>query len=161
MAEAVELVEGVEVQLRQELVAGDQELELGDADQELLRTMSGWNESIWARLASQSGSSRASVGAVTGTIRRLSAGGRPRMLRSCRSVVITSEVPRHEVEPELFELLLGLGDVGDGAAADLQLGLLAREDLLGELDGLLAAPELDVLLGQGSSIAARSTGPGP
>ena len=55
-------------------------------------TMSGWKAIIWARLASQSGSNRASVGAVTGTIRRLSAGGRPRMLRSCRSVVMTSEV---------------------------------------------------------------------
>ncbi len=55
-------------------------------------TISGWNESIWATLESQSGSSRASVGAVTGRIRRSSAGGRPSRLRSCRSVVITSEV---------------------------------------------------------------------
>ena len=110
--------------------------------------MSGWKVSIWARLASQSGSSRASVGAVTGTIRRLSAGGRPRMLRSCRSVVITSEVAWHQVEPELLELLLGLGDVGDRAAADLELRLLALQDLLAELDGLLAAPELDLLLGE-------------
>ena len=54
--------------------------------------MSGWNVTICERLATQSGSSRASVGAVLGTIRRLSAGGRPRMLRSCRSVVMTSAV---------------------------------------------------------------------
>ena len=36
LAQAVELVEGVQVQLRQQLVAGDQQLELGDADQDLL-----------------------------------------------------------------------------------------------------------------------------
>ena len=54
--------------------------------------MSGWHSSISARLESQSGSIRASVVGVTGMIRRLSAGGRPSRLRSCLSVVITSEV---------------------------------------------------------------------
>ena len=36
VAEAVELIEGVEVELRQELVAGDEELKLGQPDEELL-----------------------------------------------------------------------------------------------------------------------------
>ena len=36
LAEAVELVEGLQAQLRQQLVSGDQELELGDADEDLL-----------------------------------------------------------------------------------------------------------------------------
>ena len=36
LAQAVELVEGVQVQLRQELVAGDQQLQLGDPDEDLL-----------------------------------------------------------------------------------------------------------------------------
>ena len=36
LTQAVELIEGVQVQLRQQLVAGDQELELGDPDEDLL-----------------------------------------------------------------------------------------------------------------------------
>ena len=36
LAQTVELIEGIEVQLRQQLVASDQELKLGDAHQDLL-----------------------------------------------------------------------------------------------------------------------------
>ena len=64
-------------------------------------------------------------------------------------MVITSEVAVTQVEPEVLEPLLGLGDVGRGAPADLELGPLAPEDLLAELDGRLAAPELDLLLREG------------
>ena len=110
--------------------------------------MSGCYSSISARQASQSGRDVASVRGVTGTIRRSSAGGRPSRLRSCRSVVMTSEVLVTRSSLNCSSRCGGLGDVGDGAAADLQLGLLALEDLLGQLDGLLARPELDVLLGQ-------------
>ena len=54
--------------------------------------MSGCSFIIAARHLSQSGSTLASIGAVIGTILRSSAGGRPRMLRSCRSVVTRSDV---------------------------------------------------------------------
>ena len=54
--------------------------------------ISGCSCIISCRQASQSGSSRASVAGVTGMIRRLSAGGRPRRLRNWRSVVITSDM---------------------------------------------------------------------
>ena len=111
--------------------------------------MSGWKVTIWARLTSQFGSRRASVGAVTGTIRRLS--GRLQAEDVAELSLGGDDVGggRDQVEPELLELLLGLGDVGDRAAADLEAGLLPPEDLLAQLHGDLLAPELDVLLGQG------------
>ena len=51
LAQAVELVEHVQVQLRQQLVPGDQELKLGDPDEQSAagRCRAG-SVSIWARL---------------------------------------------------------------------------------------------------------------
>src|SRR4051812_10073408 len=128
--------------------------------------MSGWKVIIWARLASQLGSRRASVGEVDGTMRRVFVGGRAGGVgggrgggggRSEAAVVRggqaedVAELPLggdqvgrlvDVVEPEAFELLGGLGDVRQGALADEVLGLLALEDLLAELDGRLARPVL-------------------
>ena len=81
-------------------------------------------------------------------IRRLSAGGRPEDVPQLPLGRDHVRGPGHQVEVELFESLGGLGDVGDGAAADEQLGLLAIEDLLGQADGPIRGPELDVRLGQ-------------
>ena len=110
--------------------------------------MSGWNVSIWARLESQSGSSRASVGGGDGDDPAVVGRGQAEDVAELPLGRDHVGGPGHEVEAELFEPLLGLGDVGHGASADVELGLFAVEDLRGELDGLLGRPELDVLLGQ-------------
>jgi len=124
VTQAVELVEGVEVQLGQELVPGDQELKLAGTDVELLLDDVGLEREHLGEAGVPVGFEPGLVGAVTGTIRRSSAGGRAEEV---------AELPLggdhigglgHQVEAELFEPLLRFGDVADGAAADLQLGIL-------------------------------------
>ena len=161
LAQAVELVEGVEVQLRQQLVAGDQELELGDADEDLLLDDVG----LEAEHLGQ-------AGVPVGLEPRL--GGRRdrddpavvgrRQAEDVAQLPLGRDHvggPGHQVEVELLEPLRGLGDVGDGAAADLQLGLLAIEDLLGQADGPIGSSRAGRAAGPGSSTAARSSGRGP
>ena len=53
-----------------------------------------------------------------------------------------------QVEIELFEPLSCSGDIGDGTAADDELGLLAVQDFPGQPDGQVRAPELDVCVGE-------------
>ena len=45
------------------------------------------------------------------------------ILRSCRSVVTTSLVSGHQIQPGLFEPLIGLRNVGFTSAPDLELRL--------------------------------------
>ncbi len=148
LAQAVQLIEGVQVQLRQQLVASDQQLQLGDADQDLLLHDVGLEVEHLGE-----------AGVPVGLEARL--GGRrdrddPPVVGRRQAEDVPQLPfgrdhvggPRHQVEVELFEPLGGLGDVGDRAAADDQLGLFAIEDLLGQTDGPLGAPELDVRLGQ-------------
>ena len=161
LAQAVELVEGVQAQLRQQLVAGDQELELGDADEDLLLHDVGLE-------VEHLGQAGIPVGLEPGLGRRRDRDDPAVVGR--RQAEDVAELPlgrdhvggpRHQVEVELFEPLGGLGDVGDGAAADTQLGLLAIEDLLGQADGPVASSRAGRAPGPGSSTAARSTGPRP
>ena len=110
--------------------------------------MSGWNVSIWARLD-------VPVGLEPCLGRRRDRDDPAVVGRGQAEDVAELPLgrdhvrgPGHQVEVELLEPLLGLGDVGDGPVADDELGLFAVDDLLGQLDGLLGRPELDVLLGQ-------------
>ena len=148
LAQAVQLIEGVEVQLRQQLVASDQQLELGDANQDLLLHDVGLE-------VEHLGEAGVPVGLEPGLGGRGDRNDPPIVGRRQAEDVAQLPLgrdhvrgPRHQVEVELFEPLGGLGDVGDRAAADLQLGLLAIEDLLGQADGPIGAPELNVRLGQ-------------
>ena len=148
LAQAVELIEGVEVQLRQQLVAGDQQLELGDANQDLLLHDIGLE-------VEHLGEAGVPVGLEPGLGRRGDRNDPPVVGRRQAEDVAQLPFgrdhvrrPRDQVEVELFEPLGGLGDVGDRAAADTQLGLFAIEDLLGQADGPIGAPELNVRLGQ-------------
>jgi hypothetical protein len=103
--------------------------------------MSGWKLSIWARLLSQSGSRRCD-GNDASVVSRGEAEDVPELALGGDDV----GGPGDQVEIELFEPLGGFGDVGDGAAADDELGLLTVQDFLGEADGAVGAPELDVSL---------------
>ena len=148
LAQAVQLIEGIEVQLRQQLVASDQQLELGDANQDLLLHDIGLE-------VEHLGEAGIPVGLEPGLGGRGDRNDAPVVRRRQAEDVAQLPFgrdhvgrPRHQVEVELFQALGGLGDVGDGAATDLQLGLLAIQDLLGQADGPIGAPELHVRLGQ-------------
>ena len=138
----------MQVQLGQQLIAGDQELQLGDADQELLLHDVGLE-------VEHLGQAGFPVGLEPGLGRRrdrddpaIVGRGQPEDVAELPLGRDHVRGPGHQVEVELFQPLGGLGDVGDGSPADDKLGLLAIEDFLGQADGPVGAPELDVCLGQ-------------
>ena len=148
LAQAVELIEHAQVQLRQQLVSGDQKLQLGDPDQKLLLD----DVRLKRHHLSQAG---VPVGLQPGLGRRRDRDDPPivgrRQTQDVAQLSFRGDHVRglgHQVEVELFEPLLGFGDVGDGSLADDQLRLFAIDDFAGQLDGLLGTPELHVLLGQ-------------
>ena len=118
MTEAVKLVEGVHVQLREKLVAGDQKLEFAGADLKLLLNDVGLKRQ-------HLGEAGVPVGFEPGLGRR-GDGDDPAVVgRRQPEQVAELSFGRdhlggsgHQVESELFEALLSLGDVGDGAATD-------------------------------------------
>ncbi len=121
LAQAVELIEGVQAQLREQLVAGDQQLQLGDADEDLLLDDVGLE-------AQHLGQARIPVGLETGLGRRRDRDdpaivGRRQAEEVAQLPLGRDDVggPGHQVEIELLEPLSGLGHVGDRAAADLQV----------------------------------------
>ena len=161
MTQAVQLIEGIEVQLRQQLVASDQQLELGDANQDLLLHDIGLE-------VEHLGEAGVPVGLEPGLGGRGDRNDAPIVRRRQAEDIAQLAFgrdhvrgPRHQVEVELFQALGGLGDVGDGPATDLQLGLLTIEDLLGQADGPIRGSRAARATGPGSSIAARPTGSGP
>ncbi len=104
-----------------------------------------------ARAVSQSGWNSARVGASLGTRRVPSSAGRPNMPRSSRSASITLTTPVADaaqclqpVEAEQLVLAAGLGHVGDGDLAGLELddGDLPR--LVGLPQGRLVGVEVPV-----------------
>ncbi len=146
--EPVELVEGVEVQDRQELVPRDQELEFGNPDDHLLGHDIGLERE-------HLGHAGIPVGLEPSLGRRgdrddPAAIGRGKTKDVAKLPLSRDDVGGlgHQVEPELFEPLGRFGHVGDGASADFELRLLTLLDFLGQLDRLLTAPELDVLLSE-------------
>ncbi len=130
LSQSIELIQGIQAQRRQQLVASDQELQLGDAYHELL------------------------LGDVRLVVHHLVQAGIPIELDECigrgsdgddRAIIAWWEAeqvpqlslgrddvrgPRDLVEVELFESLRGLGDIGHGATACQQVSLLAIEDFL-------------------------------
>ena len=148
LAQAVELIEGVQAQLRQQLVAGDQELQLGDANQDLLLHDVGLEVEHLGE-----------AGIPVGLEPRL--GGRrdgddpPVVGRRQAEDVAQLPFGRDHVGGPVTRSRLNCSSRWAASAtsatvprADDQLGLFAVQDLLGQADGPVGAPELDVRLGQ-------------
>ena len=148
LAKTVELIEGLQAQLRKQLVSGDQELELGDADQELLLHDVGLEVEHLGEAGFPVGLEASFGRGRDGDDSAIISGGRPEDVAELALGGDHVGGSGDQVEIELFESLSGFGDVGDGTAADDELGLLAVQDFLGEADGPVGAPELDVCLGE-------------
>ena len=139
----------MQAQLRQQLVAGDQELELGDANEDLLLHDIGLE-------VEHLGEAGIPVGLEAGLGRRRDRNDAAIVGR--RQAEDVAELPfggddvggaGHQVEVELFEPLGGLGDVGDRAAADDASSACSRLRISwARLTARSDAPELDVRLGQ-------------
>ena len=148
LTQAVELIEQIQVQLRKQLVASDDKLQLGDPDRDLLLHDVG----IEAEHLGQAG---VPVGLEPGLRGRGHRDDPPIIGRRQAQQVAHLPLggqqvgrPGDQVEAELLEPLLGFGDVGDRPLAHDELRLLAVDDFPGQVDRLLGAPELDVLAGQ-------------
>ena len=148
LTQTIELIESLEAQLGQKLISGDQELEFGDADEELLLDDIGLEVEHLGEAGFPVGLEACLGGRCDGDDAAIVSGGEPEDVAELAFGGDDVGGSGDQVEIELFESLGGFGDVGDGSAADDELGLLAVQDFLGEADGTVGAPELNVCLGE-------------
>ena len=148
LAQTVQLIEGLQAQLRQQLVAGDQELELGHADEDLLLDDVGLEVEHLGEAGIPVGLEACLGRRRDGDDAPVVGGGKAEDVSELSFGGDHVGGAGDQVEIELFESLGGFGDVGDGAAADDELGLLAIQDFLGQADGPIGGPELNVGLGE-------------